>query len=64
MNTPKRRGKQLNPTLTHLTVRLPTEVVDYFKNVPQTESYTVAIRKVLTQYVQEKKRNDDLDFST
>ena len=64
MKTTKGRGKQVSPTLTHLTVRLPAEVVDYFKNVPQTGSYTVAIRKVLTQYVQEKKMNSDLDFPT
>jgi len=59
METTRRRGKQLSPTLTHLSIRLPTEVVDYFKNAGQFGNYTGAIRNVLTQYVKEKKMNDN-----
>jgi len=47
----RRRGKQKTPTLVHVNVRLPQYVVDHFKADP---NYTQEIRRVLTEYVDNK----------
>ena len=44
----KQRGKQKEPTLVHINVRLPQYVVDHFKSYP---NYTQKIRRVLTNHV-------------
>ena len=44
----RRRGKQKEPTLTLVSLRLPQYVVDHFKADP---NYTQEIRRVLTEYV-------------
>lgn len=49
--TNKGRGKQKEPTLVHVNVRLPEYVVSYFKTY---ENYTSVMRTVLTQYVDNK----------
>ena len=43
------RGKQKAPTLVHVNVRIPQEVLDYYKQWP---SYTKMIRTVLTNYAE------------
>ena len=48
-NRIRRRGKQKEPTLVHVNVRLPQYVVDHFKSHP---SYTQEIRRVLTEHVE------------
>jgi len=48
-NRIRRRGKQKEPTLVHVNVRLPQYVVDHFKADP---NYTQEIRRVLTEYVE------------
>jgi len=60
----RQRGKQKEPTLVHVNVRLPQYVVDHFKSHP---NYTQEIRRVLTRYVdkvripylEEPEENDD-----
>ena len=49
--TNKGRGKQKEPTLVHVNVRLPEYVVAHFKT---HENYTSVMRTVLTQYVDNK----------
>ena len=53
-NRIRRRGKQKEPTLVHVNVRLPQYVVDHFKADP---NYTQEIRRVLTEYV------DNIEYS-
>ena len=53
----RQRGKQKEPTLVHVNVRLPQYVVDHFKSHP---NYTQEIRRVLTRYV-DKVRNPYLE---
>jgi hypothetical protein len=48
-NRIRRRGKQKEPTLVHVNVRLPQYVVDHFKSYP---SYTQEMRRVLTEHVE------------
>jgi len=50
-NEKRRRGKQKEPTLVHLSLRLPQEVVAYFKAQP---NYTQEIRRVLSDHVKDK----------
>lgn len=50
-NEKRRRGKQKEPTLVHLSLRLPQEVVAYFKTQP---NYTQEIRRVLSDHVKDK----------
>ena len=50
-NEKRRRGKQKEPTLVHLSLRLPQEVVAYFKAQP---NYTQEIRRVLSDHVEDK----------
>ena len=52
----KRRGKGKVPAKTHINLRLPEEVVVYFKQYP---SYTAEMRAVLTAYV-----NDANNYTT
>ena len=47
-NRIRRRGKQKEPTLVHINMRLPQYVVDHFKSLP---SYTQEMRRVLTEHV-------------
>ena len=60
-NSIRRRGKQKEPTLVHVNVRLPQYVVDHYKSLP---SYTQEMRRVLTEHVDNLecsrlKENDD-----
>ena len=61
-NRIRRRGKQKEPTLVHINMRLPQYVVDHFKSLP---SYTQEMRRVLTEHVDNldilgsTKENDD-----
>ena len=50
-NEKRRRGKQKAPTLVHINLRLPQEVVAHFKAKP---NYTQEMRRVLTEYVNDK----------
>lgn len=52
-NRIRRRGKQKEPTLVHVNVRLPQYVVDHFKSFPR---HTQEMRRVLTEHV------DNLDI--
>ena len=47
-NRIRRRGKQKEPTLVHVNVRLPQYVVDHFKSFPR---HTQEMRRVLTEHV-------------
>ena len=49
---PKVRGKGVKPAMVHVNVRIPQEVLDYFKQFP---SYTKKIRTVLTNYAESMK---------
>lgn len=49
------RGKGVKPALVHVNVRLPTWVVEFYRN---KSNYTVAMREVLINYAtsnQDKK---------
>ncbi len=50
------RGKGTKPALVHVNLRLPSWVVDYFKEQP---NYTSAMREVLTIHAQEKQIKTD-----
>ena len=50
-NRIRRRGKQKEPTLVHVNVRLPQYVVDHFKSFPR---HTQEMRRVLTEHVDNK----------
>jgi hypothetical protein len=52
-----KRGKQKTPTLVHINVRVPVEVINYFKQFP---SYTGEIREVLTKHVKEKTTTNNI----
>ena len=61
-NNIRRRGKQKEPTLVHINMRLPQYVVDHFKSLP---SYTQEMRRVLTEHVDKVgilplEENDDV----
>jgi len=47
----KGRGKGVKPALAHVNLRIPNEVLEYFKKYP---SYTKEMRRVLTEYVSNK----------
>ena len=49
---PKVRGKAVRPAMVHVNVRIPQEVLDYYKQWP---SYTKMIRTVLTNYAESQK---------
>jgi len=49
----KTRGKGVKPAMEHLTMRVPSEVGDYFRTV--SPQYTVEIRRVLVEYVEAKQ---------
>jgi len=49
---PKARGKGARPAMVHVNVRLPAEILDYYKQWP---SYTKMIRTVLTNYAESQK---------
>jgi len=44
---PRRRGKAVKPAMVHVNIRIPEEVLAYFKGKPQ---YTLAMREVLTNH--------------
>lgn len=46
------RGKGTKPALLHVNLRLPSWVVDYFKEQP---NYTSAMREVLIMHAQENQ---------
>jgi uncharacterized protein (DUF4415 family) len=48
-NTPKRaRGKGKKPAMTHVNLRIPTEVLEYYKTLP---NHTGRMRDVLVQHM-------------
>jgi len=47
------RGKQKAPTLVHVNVRIPQEVLDYYKEWP---NYTKMMRTVLTNYAESQTK--------
>ena len=49
------RGKGKVPAKSHINLRLPEEVVVYFKQYP---SYTAEMRAVLTAYVNDANNHD------
>jgi len=44
------RGKGKKPALVHVNLRIPMEVLDYYKEFP---SYTIKMREVLEKHVKE-----------
>ena len=44
------RGKGKKPALIHVNLRIPMEVLDYYKEFP---SYTIKMREVLEKHVKE-----------
>lgn len=54
---PKRRGrgKGKRPAMTHVNLRLPTEVAEYFK---WREGYTRGMRNVLIAHVNQARPDD------
>lgn len=48
--TKRRRGKGVKPALVHVNVRLPSWVVEFYKEQP---NYTKAMRDVLTIHAQD-----------
>ena len=48
------RGKGVRPAMAHVNLRLPQEVVDYYKEWP---NYTKMMRTVLTNYAESQKPN-------
>jgi len=48
------RGKGVKPALVHVNIRVPQEVLDYYKEWP---SYTKIMRTVLTNYANSQKPN-------
>ena len=49
VNTPKRlRGKGKKPAMVHVNLRIPTEVLEYYKTLP---NHTGKMRDVLTQHM-------------
>ena len=44
--------------LVHVTVRVPVEILDYFRQQP---SYTLQIRKVLEEYVKQQGGESDAE---
>jgi len=44
------RGKGKKPALVHVNVRLPIDVLDYYKQFP---SYTIKMREVLEKHAKE-----------
>jgi uncharacterized protein (DUF4415 family) len=46
------RGKGKKPTLTHVNLRLPQDVLEQYKKFP---SYTRKMREVLINYVKENQ---------
>ena len=55
------RGKGKKEAMVHVNLRLPIHVLAYFQQLP---SYTVEMRKVLEEYVQQQDRDDDKGWST
>ena len=51
----KRRGKGKNPAKAHVNLRLPHEVLEFYKQFP---SYTGKMREVLTNFVRQHTAQD------
>lgn len=47
VSSQKRRGKAAKPAMIHVNLRLPEEVLDFFKEQPQ---HTLAMRQVLVAH--------------
>jgi len=50
------RGKGKKPALIHVNLRIPMEVLDYYKEFP---SYTIKMREVLEKHVNQHKESED-----
>ena len=54
MEQPKKtRGKGAKPAMVHVNVRIPQEVLDYYKEWP---NYTKMMRTVLTNYAESQTK--------
>lgn len=51
---PRRRGKNKNPAKVLVSIRLDTEVVDYFKG-KYPQKWQVEVRKVLVNFINKEK---------
>ena len=49
------RGKGKHPALVHLNVRLPPDVVAFFKSKP---NYTVRVREILIDYARSQQTTE------
>jgi hypothetical protein len=60
----KGRGKGVKPAFVHVNIRIPVEVLEFFKMYP---SYTAEMRRVLTYYalvngqLEGRLRDSDID---
>ena len=52
----RKRGKGKHPAKVHVNLRMPEEVLEFYKRYP---SYTAKMREVLTTYVQEQQSKKD-----
>jgi uncharacterized protein (DUF4415 family) len=50
------RGKGKKAALTHINLRVPTHIVEYYKAT--SANYTGKMREVLTQFVEQHKPQD------
>ena len=50
------RGKGKKPALVHVNLRIPMEVLDYYKEFP---SYTIKMREVLELHANQHKESED-----
>lgn len=55
VTTKRRRGKGKTPALIHVNVRLPAEVLDFYKRYP---SYTGKMREVLIEHKERTEAQD------
>lgn len=50
------RGKGKKEAMVHVNLRLPVEILEYYKQFP---SYTIAMRDVLRGHVKQHKESED-----
>lgn len=55
MPTKRVRGKGKNPAMVHVNLRIPEEVLEFYKRFP---SYTGKMREVLVEYAQRTESQD------
>lgn len=55
VTTKRKRGKGKTPALVHVNIRLPIEVLEFYKRYP---SYTGKLREVLVEYKERTEAQD------